>query len=305
MLKRRLGNSELEISAIGLGTWALGGGLDWGPTEFADAQRTVQAALDSGINWIDTAPVYGNSEETLGRVLAGKRNQVVLCTKCGLVKNGSWTDHDLRGETITRQLESSLRKLKTDFIDLYLIHYLDPNVPWPEALEVLRRFKKQGKVRALGVCNVPLAVFEEMAQTGEIACVQQELSLLHATQGQAVLEVAKRHQLGFVAYGALSGGILSGKYVKEPNLRRADARNYFYKCYRGENFGRAQHSVARVKQVAKQRGILPVQTALAWVLGQDGVTGALCGARKPEQIVQNARAAEIKLCDEDLCNLAK
>ena len=302
MLKRRLGNSELEVSAVGLGGWALGGGYDWGPTEFDDVQRTVDAALACGVNFIDTAPIYGNSEEVLGRALAGKRSRALLATKCGLVKNGSWTDHDLRPETITRQLENSLRQLQTDFIDLYLIHYLDPHVPWQEALHVLTHFKKQGKVRALGVCNVPPAVLEEMAQTGEIACVQQELSLLHSVQGKAVLEVAKRHGLGFVAYGTLGGGILSGKYQKEPNLRRADARNYFYKCYRGENFARAQQTAARVEKIAAQQQILPAQAALAWVLAQAGVTCALCGARRPEQIIQNAASADIKLHIEDVCN---
>ncbi len=305
MLTRGLGKTQLQVSAVGLGGWALGGGTDWGPTEFSDVQRTIDAALHNGVNLIDTAPIYATSEEVIGRALAGKRSQVILSTKCGLVKNDSWTDHDLRPETISKQLENSLRNLRTDYLDIYLIHYLDPQVPWQNVLETLNACKQRGKVRHIGVCNVSADVLEQMAQTGTISCVQQELSLLHPQRGQEVLDICCKHQLGFMAYGSLCGGILSGKYHQTPNLRRADARNYFYKCYRGENFEHAQQTVARIKQVAARREILPAQVALAWVLAQPGVTCALAGARNAEQMVCNARAAEIQLIAEDLCNLAK
>ncbi len=305
MLYHRLGQTELEVSAVGLGGWALGGGYDWGNLEFADVQNTVSAALDSGINLIDTAPIYGSSEEVLGRALAGRRPDVVLCTKCGLIKNGSWTDHDLRPETISLQLENSLKNLKTDTIDVYFIHYLDPQLPWQAALETLTRLQTQGKIRYIGVCNIPPEILAQMAQTGVIACVQDELSLLHPAKGQAVLNICKQYGLGFMAYGSLCGGILSGKYTKAPNLRRADARNYFYKCYRGADFERAQQTVARVQQVAAQKGVTPAQVALAWVLNQDGVTCALTGARSAAQIAQNAHAAELTLSAEDVCNLVK
>lgn len=305
MLYRRLGKTQLDVSAVGLGGWALGGGYDWGNIEFADVQNTVCAALDSGINLIDTAPIYGSSEEVLGRALTGRRQDVVLCTKCGLVKNGSWTDHDLRPQTITRQLENSLKNLKTEIIDVYFIHYLDPKIPWQSTLETLARLQEQGKIRYTGVCNVPPEILTQMAQTGLIACVQDELSLLHPAKGQAVLKVCEQYGLGFMAYGTLCGGMLSGKYTKAPNLRRADARNYFYKCYRGENFERARQTVARVTQLAAQKGISAVQAALAWVLAQEGVTCALTGARRAEQIFQNAAATDVNLSAGELCNLTK
>lgn len=305
MLYRRLGKTQLDVSVLGLGGWALGGGYDWGNIEFADVQNTVCAALDSGINLIDTAPIYGNSEEVLGHALAGRRQEVVLCTKCGLVKNGSWTDHDLRPEIITHQLENSLKHLKTDYIDIYFIHYLDPQIAWQSALETLTRLQPQGKIRHIGVCNVPPEILTQMAQTGLISCAQDELSLLHPAKGQAVLKVCKQYGLGFMAYGSLCGGILSGKYQRAPNLRRADARNYFYKCYRGENFERARQTVARVEELAAQQGICTTQAALAWVLAQAGVTCALTGARSAAQIAQNAHAAEFTLSAEDVCNLVK
>lgn len=303
MKYRLLGKTDLSVSAVGLGSWALGGGTDWGPTSFEDAQATVSAALDNGINFIDTAPIYGESENVLGRILAGKRNQIFLATKCGLVKNGSWTDHDLRPQTITAQLETSLQNLHTDYIDVYFIHYPDPNVPWQTVLETLAKCKQQGKIRFIGTCNTAPDLLREMAQTGLISCVQDEFSLLHPAKGQAALQICREYNLGFVAYGTLCGGILSGKYRQEPNLRRADARNYFYKCYKGACFTSVQNKVQQVREVAERQNISASETSTAWVLAQPGVTCALTGARSAAQIVQNARAAHVVLSPEELCTL--
>ena len=305
MYYRTLANTDLKMSAIGLGGWNFGGGYDWGPITQEDVCSVVDKALDQGINVIDTAPVYGTSEEFLGYALQKKRGQVILSTKCGLVKNGSWAVHDLRSQTISRQLEASLAKLKTDVIDLYFIHYLDSSVPWQDVLESLVRLKEQGKIRYIGVCNIPPAILVDMAQTGQINCVQDELSLFHSAKGQEILKVCQTYGLGFMSYGSLCGGILSGKYKREPNLRRADARNYFYKCYRGENFTQAQHTVDQVKQVAQEKHVAPAQVALSWVLAQPGVISALVGARTAKQVQQNAAAADIFLSAEQLCNLAK
>ncbi|MBR5151811.1 MAG: aldo/keto reductase, partial [Elusimicrobiaceae bacterium] len=197
---RRLGKTGLNVSAIGLGGWALGGGYDWGTICAQEVAQTVHAALDSGINIIDTAPIYGTSEDALGRVLQGKRERVFLSTKCGLVKNGSWTDHDLRAPTIINQLENSLRRLRTDYIDIYWIHYLDPRVPWQEALNTLAGLQAQGKIRHIGVCNVPAEILVQLAQTGLVSCVQDELSLLHTHKAQALLQLCQTYQLGFMAY---------------------------------------------------------------------------------------------------------
>ena len=299
----RLGKTNIEVPVIGLGGWALGGGYDWGNADERTVQQTVEAALQAGSNLIDTAPIYGSSEELLGRALLGRRSHVLLSTKCGLEKNGSWTDHDLRASTIRTQLETSLRRLQTDFIDIYFIHYLDPQVPWQEVLNTLLALQKQGKIRYIGVCNIPADTLEEMARTGSISCVQDELSILHAQKATRILEICRAYQLGFMAYGPLCGGILSGKYRREPNLRRADARNYFYKCYRAEAFEKAQSIVARVKQIADRKQVLPVQVALAWVLAQPGVTCALTGARSAQQVQQNADASAVTLTAEELCHL--
>ena len=298
MKYNRLGRTDLHVSAVGLGGWALGGATDWGATEETDARRTIFAALDAGITLFDTAPIYGESEVFLGRALKGRRPQVVLATKCGLVKNGSWTDHDLRPQTIISQLEQSLSRLQTDYIDLYQIHYPDPRVPLEEALAVLIRLREQGKIRYIGLCNA--GGQEISAAAGQAVCVQNEFSLLHPQKGRAVFAACEKLRLGFIGYGTLCGGILSGKYKKEPNLRRADARNYFYKCYRGDAFASVSQTVLRVKETAQKKGCSAASLAGAWALAHPQVSCVLTGARTAQQALQNAAAADIAVSPAEL-----
>lgn len=303
MKMRRLGRTDLYISAVGLGGWPFGGGYDWGPVDAAQAGKTVSAALDAGINLIDTAPVYGESEAFLGRLLKGRRSQVVLAGKCGLVKNGSWTDHDLRPQTIRRQLDESLSRLQTDYIDLYQIHYPDPNVPLEEALLELARQKQVGKIRYIGLCNVTAEEVVRASGITETASVQNEYSLLHPQKGEDVFCACRQTGASFISYGTLCGGILSGKYKTAPNLRRADARNYFYKCYRAGAFLQAQKTVNRIKKLAAHLQVSPAAVAVAWALSNQTVSCALTGARTAEQILQNAAGADLMLSPQDLAFL--
>lgn len=303
MKMRRLGRTDSFVSAVGLGGWPFGGGYDWGPVDASQAEKTVSAALDAGISLIDTAPVYGESEAFLGRILTGRRSQVILATKCGLAKNGSWTDHDLRPQTILRQLDESLSRLQTDYIDLYQIHYPDPKVPLEEALLELAHQKQAGKIRHIGLCNVTAEEIARAARVTEIASVQNEYSLLHPQKGEAVFEACRKAGASFISYGTLCGGILSGKYKTAPNLRRADARNYFYKCYRADAFLKAQETARRVKKLAENLQISPSAAAVAWALSNQTVFCALTGARTAEQILQNAAGADVTLTPQDLAFL--
>ncbi|MGN1057889.1 MAG: aldo/keto reductase [Candidatus Avelusimicrobium sp.] len=303
MKMRRLGRTDLCISAVGLGGWPFGGGYDWGPVDAAQAEKAVLAALDAGINLVDTAPVYGESEAFLGRILKGRRNQIILATKCGLAKNGSWTDHDLSPQTICRQLDESLARLQTDYIDLYQIHYPDPKVPLEEALLELARQKQAGKIRHIGLCNVTAEEISRAARVAEISSVQNEYSLLHPQKGEAVFKACREAGASFISYGTLCGGILSGKYKTAPNLRRADARNYFYKCYRADAFLHAQEKVSRVKKLAEYLRVSPAAAAVAWALSNQTVSCALTGARTAEQILQNAAGADLMLSPQDLAFL--
>lgn len=303
MKMRRLGRTDSFVSAVGLGGWPFGGGYDWGPVDASQAEKAVLAALDAGISLIDTAPVYGESEAFLGRILKGRRSQVILATKCGLAKNGSWTDHDLSPQTIRRQLDESLSRLQTDYIDLYQIHYPDPKVPLEEALSELARQKQAGKIRHIGLCNVTAEEIIRASRVTEIVSVQNEYSLLHPQKGEAVFKACREAGVSFISYGTLCGGILSGKYKTAPNLRRADARNYFYKCYRADAFLKAQETARRVKKLAAHLQVSPAAVAVAWALSNQTVSCALTGARTAEQILQNAAGADVTLTPQDLAFL--
>ncbi len=291
-----------KLSRVGLGSWPFGGGYDWGPLDETAAEKAVLAALDKGICFIDTAPVYGDgqSESFLGRVLQNRRSKVFLASKCGLVKNGSWTDHDLRPQTIRKQITESLTRLKTDFLDLYQIHYPDPQVPLTEAVGELVRLQEQGIIRQIGLCNVSAAQIQAAAQITSVFSVQNEFSLLHPQAGFNVFDACRRWGARFIGYGVLSGGILSGKYKTAPNLRRADARNYFYKCYRAEAFEQAQKTVLRVQQVARQKGVAPSAMAVAWALYHPAVSCVLFGARNETQVAQNVAGETLTLTPKDI-----
>lgn len=288
------------VCRLGLGTWALGGGNDWGPVSAQAAQDTVAAALQAGINWVDTAPVYANGEveALLGRMLKGRRQEVLLATKCGIVVKNGRPDHDLRPDTIYAQCHASLRHLQTDYIDLYQIHWPDPHLPLEQALPALQRLKEQGKIRAIGLCNVHASQLCRACCAVAVDCVQNPLSLLKSKQAE-VLAVCREQQIPFCAYGALGGGILSGKYHKPPNFRRCDARRYFYKYYFGAGFDGAQPAVERVREVAAQKKAPPSAVALAWVLAQAGVSGVLAGAKSPRQVAENVQAARLCLTEEE------
>ncbi len=287
-----LARTGVQLSRIGLGTWAMGGSTDWGPADDEASASAVCAALDSGVNWIDTAPIYGfgHSEEILGRVLKGRRQQVFLATKCGLVRFAKGVNHWLKPESVRKELEDSLCRLQTDYIDLYQIHWPDPATPLADTLEELRRQQQAGKIRFIGVCNFSPELLAQACSLADIVCVQGGYSLLDKQKTRQLLPMVQEKGLAFAAYGALGGGILSAKYKKEANIRRADARSYFYRFYKGENFVRSSRLVQRVRQIAQRDGVTPAQVALGWALNAPGVTAVLAGARTAAQAAENALA---------------
>ena len=300
MNKNFLQISSVKAGPVALGTWALGGGNDWGETSETDAQNTLRAALDNGINLIDTAPVYGAglAEERVGRALKGRRSGVLLATKCGISLEGGRPDHDLRPESIMRECESSLRRLQTDYIDLYQIHWPDPKIPLADSLGALIRLREQGKIRAIGVCNFSAEQLETACHVAPIVSMQAQLSLLNTAALDTVNFCAERG-ISFWAYGVLGGGILSGKYKQMPNLRKCDARRYFYKYYFGENFSAAQQVTKRVQEIARQKQTSCPAVALASVLQIPGVSGVVAGARSAQQVMQNLGALTVNLTKQE------
>ena len=294
---------DLEVSKIALGTWAIGGGRDWGKADDNASQAAVLKALDSGINFIDTAPIYGicHAEELLGKILATRRREdIVLATKCGLIPGPRAVRRDLSPQSIRAEIEESLRRLKTDYIDLYLIHWPDRETPLADTLGEMTRLKEAGKIRHIGVCNFDDNLLKQAAKLADIAAVQNEYSYINPQEGDDVFETCRKNNIAFLAYGPLAGGILSGKYKKEPNLSGNDARSFFYKCYKGKAFSDACQAAQKFEDIARRHNATAAQAAINWTLANPAVTCAIAGARTPQQAADIAAALNWQLDKQDL-----
>lgn len=282
-----LHNSDLSCSRIALGTWALGGWL-WGGNDPHDSLKTIQEAVEMGISAIDTAPVYGfgESERLVGQALkhAGLRRQVMLASKCALNWNDQGPYRDARRERIFQEVEDSLKRLKTDVIDLYQIHWPDPNRPVEEAAEAMSKLKQQGKIRAVGVSNFSAAEIRAFHAVCPLSTVQPPYNLFERGLEQEPLPVIQELGLDTLTYGALCRGLLSGKMRPHTRFEGDDLRNNDPK-FKPPRYAQYLAAVEKLDQFARQRyGKRVLHLSLRWLLDQPGVTVALWGARRPEQI---------------------
>ena len=291
---------EIKFSRLALGTWAMGAGKDWGPADKSECIKAIHAALSEGINLIDTAPIYGNyrAELLTGEALKGRRDKVILATKCGLKPGERAVSFDLSAKAVREEAESSLKRLQTDYIDIYLIHWPDRNTPLEETFGEFDKLKKEGKIRFFGVCNFDESLLRRTPETAEIDFVQNEFSLLK--RNESPIKFCEENKSVFMAYGALGGGILSGKYKKEPCLPRCSVKSFFYKYYRGEAFLKASKAAEVLKEIADKYKATPAQAALNFVLAQSPRAVALFGARNAKQAAENAASAAWQLTQEDL-----
>lgn len=286
-------------SRIALGTWAIGGSM-WGGPDDENAARTIDKALDLGINVIDTAPVYGfgHSEDVIGRALEGKRDRVILATKAGL----NWQDgkvfRDSRPARIAQEVEDSLRRLRTDHIDLYQVHWPDPKTPIEETARALEKLVKAGKVRALGVSNFSPEQMDEFAQFAPLATIQPPYNLFERDIEKDVLPYAVKNNLAVLAYGPLCRGLLSGRMTAERQFEGDDLRRTDPK-FQQPRFGQYLKAVEDLKGIANKHNKSMLALAIRWVLDK-GPTIALWGARKPEQISGIDDAFGWKLDEADL-----
>lgn len=307
---RRFGRTDIEASAIGFGTWPIGGAR-YGTSDDADAERAIRAALDAGITCFDTAPSYGNghAEELLGRVLHGRREAVVIVSKGGLIwDEGSHVlGRDSRRERLAQHIDASLRRLRTDYLDLYLIHWPDPATPFEETMDALEGLVRSGKTRAIGVSNF----------TGEQ--VRQSVGALHDTPltanqigfnlfdrrwANSAFEICAELGIGVMAYGPLAHGLLAGAFTAATTFATTDWRAsgaiFGQPLLTPDNFARNLAVVERLKAIAAAKGATLPQLALAWVLSHPVVTTALVGARNAREIADGAGAAAIHLTPDDL-----
>ena len=248
----------LELSRVGLGTWAIGG-ANWGETNVDEAIRTIHKAVDMGITVIDTAPIYGcgHSEEVVGKALSdgGRRNKVVLATKCGL----SWDENgnayrDCRPETIRKEVELSLKRLKTDHIDVYQIHWADIKVPFAETAGTMQELVNEGKIRAIGVSNISNTQMDEWRKTAPIHTLQPSYNILENKLFEDQIPYCLENDINVIAYSSLCRGLLSGKYYVGMKFREGDMRNEDDPKFQGENFKNHIAAVDALKEYAEQFG---------------------------------------------------
>ena len=311
MRYRALGQSGIEASIVGLGTWAIGG-LGWGGTDEGESIRAIHAALDAGINLIDTAPVYGLglSEEIVGKAVAHRRDRAVLATKCGHVwhiKKGrhafDWGDRSvyiyLGPESVRYEIEQSLRRLRTDYVDLYQTHWPDPATPIEDTMAVLLRLKDQGKIRAIGVSNVTTDILESYQKCGQVDSDQERYSMLDRQIESGRLRKCRKSGIAMLAYSPLAQGLLTGKVGPYREFPEGDQRRE-YSHFSRDSRKKVIAFLDAIKPVADAHGLTVAQLVLAWTAYQPGITHVLAGARSPEQASENARAGEVELSEKEL-----
>jgi methylglyoxal reductase len=319
MKRRQLGQSGIMASSIGLGTWAIGGWM-WGGQEEREAIRAIHAALDAGVDLIDTAPIYGfgRSERIVGAAIRDRRDAVVLATKCGLVwdatdgelffhaDDAGITGPDGRGvyrylgpDSIRREVEESLRRLGTTHIDLYQTHWQEGTTAIEDTMEALVRLREEGKIRAIGVCNATAAQMTRYQGVGELASDQEKFSMLDRACEDDQLPHVRDTGMGFLAYSPLALGLLTGRVLPSRQFGPGDQRSN-HPRFSAENLEATREFCKELIPVANNHGATLTQLVLAWTLAREGVSHVLVGARNEGQAVENARSAELHLDDDVL-----
>jgi aryl-alcohol dehydrogenase-like predicted oxidoreductase len=307
---RALGNSDLHLTPIGYGAWAIGGGnleFGWGAQDESESIAAIERALDSGLNWIDTAAVYGlgHSEEVVGKALKGRVKKPLVFTKCSM----RWDENrqiyrSLKAASLQEEVEASLRRLGVDTIDLYQIHWPNPEDELEEGWETLAKFKEQGKVRYIGVSNFSVAQMKRIQKIAPITSLQPPYSLLNRNVEAEILPFCQANHIGVINYSPMVSGLLTGKMTAERirDLPEDDWRK------RSANFQspKLERNLALVellRQIGQQHGVEPGVVAIAWTLRQPAITAAIVGARRPDQVDGVLPAATFRLSESEIVRI--
>jgi aryl-alcohol dehydrogenase-like predicted oxidoreductase len=302
MKYRQLGYSDLQLSEVGIGTWLIGGdrwAWGWGPTDDEESIRTIHQALDQGVNWIDTAACYGlgHAEEVVARAVKDRRDKVIIATKCGRGWNeetGEVFGH-LKSWRIRKECEDSLRRLQTDVIDLWQIHWPDPEPDIEEAWGEMTRLVEEGKVRYLGVSNFSVAQLKRIQPIHPVASNQPPYSMLRRDIEPELLPFCAANKIGIVVYSPIESGLLAGKFTKEylDNLPANDWRRTKSSLFQEPEFSINLAFIDKLRPIAERKGSSLSQLAIAWVLRRPEVTAAIAGARRPAQIIETTTVAHL------------
>lgn len=317
---RKIGQSEVRASAITFGAWAIGGWM-WGGADRSDALDAIRASYDLGVTTIDTAPVYGQglSEEIVGEALKGmQRDKVQVFTKFGMrwdLKKGDFAlaskDNDGNDidiykyagrESVILECENCLRRLGTDYIDLFQQHWPDTTTPIEETMEALEQLLRQGKIRAAGVCNYNVEQMKRAEAVLPLASNQVPYSMVLRNIEKEVVPYCIEHGKSVIAYSPLQRGLLTGKIKPGHIFGEGDTREGS-RFYSDENIVRINAFLEKIKPIADQKNASLAQLVIAWTIRQPGITVALVGARNAEQAIQNAHAADVKLDAEDITSI--
>jgi len=316
---RTLGQSDIKVSVLAFGAWAIGGWM-WGGADSKDAIKAIETAVDHGMTTIDTAAVYGFglSEELVGKAIKGKRSKVQILTKFGLSWNEKmgefyFASQDNEGkeiniyrysskEKVISDCELSLKRLGTDHIDLYQIHWADPTTPVSETMEALEILIQQGKIRAGAVCNYSAELMAEAEKTFKIASNQVPYSMVRRDIEKEVVPYCLSNNIGILAYSPLQRGLLTGKIKQGHVFNEGDTRPATL-YYKEPNFSRIMHLTDSLEEIAQDRNISLSQLVLNWTIQQPGITCALAGARNAAQVLENVKAADFRLSSEEITGI--
>jgi len=304
MQTRQLGDSDLKLTTVGLGTWALGGPwqFGWGPQDDDEAVAAILKALDMGINWIDTAPAYGvgHSEELVGRALKQTSEKPLIATKCGILSNEKKEKISCL-KKVREECHASLKRLGVDVIDLYQMHWPVPDEDVEEAFEEMVKLADEGKVRYLGVSNFQVEHLERVGRIGKVVSLQPPYSMLHREVEEEVLGYCAERDIGVVAYSPMQRGLLTGKFTPERLAELAlDDHRRKNADFHEPKFGATMALVEKLKEIANRNGRTCAELAISWVLRREEMTAAIVGARRPDQIAETGGAGDWKLSEEDI-----
>jgi aryl-alcohol dehydrogenase-like predicted oxidoreductase len=310
MDKRKLGNSDLAITPLGIGAWAIGGGgwaFAWGPQDDSESVAAIRAGIDAGLNWIDTAAVYGlgHSEEVVAKALEGVSDQVYVFTKC----ERRWNEKReilkvLKADSIREECEASLRRLKRDVIDLYQIHWPEPDEDVEEGWGALAKLQKEGKVRWIGVSNFNVQQLQRAQTIAPITSLQPPYSMLVRGVENEILPYCAANNIGVIAYSPMRNGLLSGAMTRERvnNLAEDDWRRR-NPDFQEPNLTRNLELAEVLREIAAKHGRTAGEAAIAWVLRNPAVTGAIVGVRRADQVAGVIGAATWRLTEDEAARI--
>ena len=319
MRMQPLGQSNIDASVVGLGTWVMGGWM-WGGASEAESIDAIHASIDAGVNLLDTAPIYGFglSEQVVGKAVRDRRDKVLIASKCGMVCNTTKGDHkfnstvlgpDPQGhlgiqiyldpESIRAEIEASLARLQTDYIDLYQTHWQDSTTRIEDTMATLLDLKQEGRIRAIGVCNASAQQMEQYRTAGSLDSDQERYSMIDRRIEGDQLPYCRDNDIAVLAYCPLEQGLLTGKVPPEREFAEGDQRRRSQR-FSVENRKRVQSMLRKFEPIAAAHNISLAQLTIAWTVHQPGLTHALVGARHAQQAIENAAAGRVELSDEDL-----